>query len=194
VRGMGDPKYHDSIMSPVADKMYEYALRINKNPEVRRTAGGPGSGKTEMVLNPLLKDFNGIVLDKLTGSMPGFIKDYNKAVAAGKGTNVFGVVPDLEVAKAITKKRVAKTGRVIPDWKFNEGHAGAPNTLLEIARKFPDVGVYLKDTRGIKTKTAAQMQPWEINRKKIIEKLQSLNYTPEKIGQIVSSLTPASRR
>lgn len=187
-RGMANPKYHE-IFSNATNDAYGWALKNNPNPQIRRIGGGAASGKSEQLLSPLSKNFNGIIIDKTTQNMPGFARDYEMAKNAGKETDLYGILANLMEARKFSLKRELKNGRKIPLDQFAQGHTGAANTMLDIAKKYPDVKVRLKDNRNVVNKEQSLANPVMIDRQQIIKTLESLGYNQTDIENLVRNVS-----
>lgn len=128
--------YNDAnhpIYSQAAFDIYKDALKVNPNPKVILTGGGPGSGKTELLIKNLeRKEFDGIVYDSNLSSYQGAVKQIEEARKAGKEVEIHGILPDLEKARGFTMTREASSGRGISDKTFARGHAGFPKVVQQL--------------------------------------------------------------
>lgn len=116
--------------SKAAFQLYEDALKQNPNEGVIFTAGGPGSGKTELLVNTIDKaGFDGIIYDSNMSNLEGAKRQIEAARSAGKNVNVYALLPDLEQSRNFTLARAERTGRAISDKTFARSHASVPNTL-----------------------------------------------------------------
>lgn len=131
------------VYSRAAFKLYERALAESPH-NVIFTGGGPGSGKTEILVKTLTEagGFNGIVYDSTMVNLAGISKQIEMARAAGKEVAIYGITPDLERARAFTVAREKETGRGISDKTFARGHAGFPEV---VAKLIEDGTIHEKD-------------------------------------------------
>lgn len=121
--------------SKAAYQNYTQVLKENPHPEVAFTAGGPGSGKTEILVKTIDRGgFDGIIYDSNMSSIAGATRQIEDARAAGKSVKIYALLPDLERSRQFTVEREAATGRGISDKTFAKSHAAVPEvlrTLLE---------------------------------------------------------------
>ena len=125
---------HDTA-SKFADDLFERAMDVPSRPTVIFTAGGSGSGKTEVLLkSDPLKLFDGYIVD-------GTLKTYTKArskidLALSKGKNpvVNYVLPDIKKSWRFVKERAIKDGRPVPDDVFLKAHIGSRDTVLKLIK------------------------------------------------------------
>lgn len=124
------------VYSRAAFLTYERALSESKSPDVILTGGGPGAGKTEVLVNTL-KDagYQGIIYDSNMSSYEGVVKQIDLAKQAGKNVQIYGILPNLDQARVFTILREQKTGRGISDKTFARGHAGFPATVKKLLEK-----------------------------------------------------------
>ena len=140
------------IYSKAAYSLYEDALKESKSGQVVFTGGGPGSGKSELVVNHLKDEgYKGIVYDSNFSNFDGAKRQIEAARAAGKTVRIYGIIPNLEKSRGFTVMREAGGGRSITDKTFAHGHTGFPDTV----RRLLEDGVVTKeevrlfDTRAI---------------------------------------------
>lgn len=150
--------YNDNnhpIYSQAATKLYTRALTENTDPGVVFTGGGPGSGKSELLVNHAKEaGFKGIIYDSNFSNYEGAVRQIEAARAAGKHIRIMGMLPNLEKARGFTIKRENETGRAITDHTFAHGHTNFPEVvrqLLENGIVKPEE-VHLFDTREVDTK------------------------------------------
>lgn len=156
--------YNDNnhpVYSQAANQLFTRALTESKDSQVAFTAGGPGSGKTEILVNHLkAQGFQGIIYDSNFSNEEGAARQILEARNAGKTIDVYGVTPDLQDARGFTIKRENQTGRGITDNTFAHGHTAFPAAvanLLEDGRLKPDE-VHIVDTRNTKGLADAKEQ------------------------------------
>lgn len=149
--------YNDNnhpIYSQSAYKLFELALQKTKGDTLVLTAGGAGSGKTELVTKSLIRSgFNGIIYDSNLANYDGAVKQIDLAREAGKKIEIRGVLPNLEKSRTFTIQRENNVGRGISDATFARGHAGMPTVLAKLIEsgKVKESEVKLLDTRETKT-------------------------------------------
>ena len=130
------------IYSKAAYALYEDALKESRSGQVAFTGGGPGSGKSELVVNHLKDEgYKGIIYDSNFSNFDGAKKQIEAARAAGKTVRIYGIIPNLEKSRGFTVMREAGGGRSITDKTFAHGHTGFPDTI----RRLLEEGVVTKD-------------------------------------------------
>lgn len=140
------------IYTKKAEQMYDEALQINQNPIVKFTAGGPGSGKSEIITKEIADNFNGIVMDGTLANYDKFIENVNKATQNGKRVEVSAILTDIERAWEYNLKRERK----VPLEIFVDKHLGFVETIKKLLQDHPDIPIFVKDTRGISDLTQAR--------------------------------------
>lgn len=149
--------YNDNnhpIYSQSAFKLFELALQRAKGDTLVLTAGGAGSGKTELVTRALIRNgFDGIIYDSNLANYDGAVKQIDLAREAGKKIEIRGVLPNLERSRTFTIQREKEKGRGISDATFARGHAGMPAVLAKLIEtgKVKESEVKLLDTRNLDT-------------------------------------------
>lgn len=149
--------YNDNnhpIYSQSAFKLFELALQKAKGDTLVLTAGGAGSGKTELVTRALIRNgFDGIIYDSNLANYDGAVKQIDLAREAGKKIEIRGVLPNLERSRTFTIQREKEKGRGISDATFARGHAGMPAVLAKLLKegKVKESEVKLLDTRNLDT-------------------------------------------
>lgn len=153
-----NPQNHP-MYSKAAYKLYNDAIKTNPNPVVKFTAGGPGAGKSEILVPELSKDFNGIIYDSNFSNVDGAKQQIQAARDAGKEVQVSMIVPDLEMAHLHTVIRGKMTGRDVSNETFARNHAKSVNTLetlLQDGTLSPEeVNIY--DARKLRTPKDVKM-------------------------------------
>ena len=168
----------------MAKKEYEKQLKINKNPVVKFTGGGSGSGKSELVIDKIAKGFDGIIYDGTLSNYDSAVKKINQAIKAGKKIEIDTILPRLESAWKYVQKRRIETGRGVPLNEFIKKHVGFVNTFKKIIKNYPNIEVGLKDTRNVWTKKEAKKLPFITDRKKILNILDNVNYNKNKLNNL----------
>lgn len=142
------------VYSKAAFSLYEKALKETPNKDVIFTGGGPGSGKTDFLINPLKKKgFDGVVYDSNFSNLEGAKRQIEMAKAAGKNPIIHGIIPNLDKAYGYTKARQEKGGHGISTKTFATGHSGFPavaKALIEEGILLPQ-NVKLFDFRNVTT-------------------------------------------
>lgn len=147
--------YNDNnhpIYSQTAYKLFELALQRTKGDTVVLTAGGAGSGKTEIITKNLINSgFNGIIYDSNLANYDGAVKQIELAKKAGKKVEIRGVLPNLESSRTFTIQRENNIGRGISDATFARGHAGFPAVLQKLLENniVSESDVKVLDTRNV---------------------------------------------
>ncbi len=147
-----DTKNH-LMYSKAAFELYNKVLKTDTNPVVRFTAGGPGSGKTELLMPEISKGFDGIIYDSNLSNFEGAKNQIQAARNAGKSVEIYGIIPRLETAHMHTVIRGAETGREVSDSTFAKAHSKVPDTLAQLLKEgiVKPEEVKILDTRKIKT-------------------------------------------
>lgn len=180
-----DPKNHE-IYSAAAKKLFTRALKEDKNKTVIFTAGGSGSGKSEILISNLEKDgFKGIVYDGTMREYASTISKIKEAKASGKDIRVRAVVTDVERAWKFTQTRGERTGRFIPKDFFIDAHIGFIQTLKQLVKEGEYVAV--ADTRGINSAREARLAPLIDDPKQILDILDGIKYTKAELNQRLAS-------
>lgn len=170
-----DPKNHE-IYSQMAKDKYTSALKTNPNQVVKFTAGGSGSGKSELLLKGMVKDFNGIVVDGTFSKHGTAVDKINEALNAKKDIEISAILPDIEKAWSFAQKRGDKTGRYVPVDEFIKMHMGFVETIKKIAEESPNIDIKLLDVRGKNTKEDAKNTQFITDNKQIIDILSNVRY------------------
>lgn len=113
------------------------------------TAGGPASGKSEMIRG-LKKDFKGVIYDSNLSNLDGARKQIEALKAIGKEPEIHMVLRDPETAYRFSKVREANGGHPITDNAFVRNHAAVPGIVRTLAEE--GVPVKVIDTRGLSSK------------------------------------------
>lgn len=164
--GTGD--YSDDrhpIYSKAAFMLYERALQEVKDTDVILIGGGPGSAKTEVLVNKIAgAGFKGIVYDSNLANLEGAKRQIDLARAAGKHVQIHGILANVENAAFYTAKRAEATGRDVSEKSFINGHAGFPSVALSLIEKddIPESDVSIIDLRNVHTiEEAKKTEPVE---------------------------------
>jgi len=175
-----NPLNHEKY-SKLAKEQYTSELKNNPNPVVKITAGGSGSGKSELVIKNIGRDFNGIIYDGTFSNFKSASSKIDEAIRAGKKVEVHGILPRIESAWKFVQKRKIKTGRGVPLKTFIDKHTGFVDTFKKVIKEYPNVKFTLKDTRNIFSKKDAGNLKVIIDNNKILKALSSTKYNEKNI-------------
>lgn len=178
---------HTALMhepaSEVAKELYTKALEQDKNPRVVFTAGGSGSGKSELVVDSVVNDgYKGIIMDGTLSNYESAIKKIDQAIKAGKMPEVRAILGRIESNWKFVQKRAILEERTINLPDFVDIHTGYVNTLKRLILE-NKARIYLKDVRDIFKKSQAKIEPFISNRAVIYKKLVELNYDKQKLTE-----------
>lgn len=178
------PENH-STYSTASFKLYERMLEEVKNPTVKFTVGGTGSGKSDFVVKNEVENFDGIVYDSTGWNYDGIKKQIEAAQLAGKDVRVFGIIPDVGRARAYTFIREARGEHPVSESSFVRTHVGAIQTMLKLIED--GVPVYVLDARnslwrGNDVKNGGyQLDP--------VDLLKEVAYSEEYVKRSISGIT-----
>lgn len=193
VIGGDDMKEHfGGDYAPEKSDMYAKAAyqnvqrAIHEHPgDLTMLGGGPGVGKTEnLTKNILDSGYKGILYDTTLSNYEGTLRLIQEARAAGKNVHVFGILRNLDEARAYTLWRAKRIGREVTTEAFARGHAGFTATLRRLlengALKPSEVDLF--DLRHFPTKAeAANIIKQGISAKNPLDLLRKVRYTKEDI-------------
>jgi len=130
-----DYDLNNRIYSKAAYMLFDKVLKESHSPVVLFTAGGPGSGKTEVLAETALyHEIDCIIYDSTFSVYEGSKMQVEAARAAGKKIFVYAVLANLDAARRFTFLRERQTGRGVSDEAFARHHSGfarAIRMLLE---------------------------------------------------------------
>lgn len=175
-----DPAHHEKY-SAEAKRQYAEALKTNQNPLVKFTAGGSGSGKSELVFKTIAEDFDGIIVDGTLAEYDAAVKKINQATSAGKQVEIDAILPRITSAWKFVQKREILKGRGVPLDEFIRMHVGFAKTLVKLTEA--GYRVRLRDTRNIWTKEDAKNAPFIDDPKKIVDILSNLGYNEGRLKE-----------
>lgn len=167
--------------SKMANEAFNEALTTNKNPIVKLTAGGPGSGKTEMIIRDIEKNFDGIIYDGTLADYDKAINKIKQATNAKKEVEINAILPRIGSAWKWSQKRALTTGREVPIKVFIKKHVDYISTLKRLVNDYPDLKIRLKDTRNVFKLADAKIAPFITNKQQILDILDSLDYDVNKL-------------
>lgn len=172
-----NPERHKEF-SKKAKKEFVKQLKENKHPIVKLTAGGSGSGKSELVVSRISHEPT-IILDGTLANKRNAIKKIKQIQKYGKKPEVYYILPRIESAWKYVQKRKLESGRGVPLDVFVDKHIGALKTIKYLLKH--GVDVFLKDTRNVWTKTDAKYMPFEENKKIVLDKLNKIVYNRDEL-------------
>lgn len=169
----------------LADKEFDRSLKTCSEPTVILMAGGSASGKTEYV-SAHLRQQEALVFDGTLPTFKGARIKIKKSLKAGKQVEVHLIIPgSLQVAFFAFLNRDRKFSSL----NFYRTHAGARETTLEIAQKYPEISVRVFISEIIDSTASKTMRFKEVqfnNKQEIIEYLKENQYTEEDIRDEVT--------
>lgn len=128
--------YNDNnhpIYSGASNILLDRALKTNKEKEAVFIGGGPGSGKSELIVNHLKEQgFKGVIYDSNLSNPEGAQKALELAKKYGKEVTIIGILPNLDKARGFTITREKEKGRAISDHTFAHGHTNFPATIAHL--------------------------------------------------------------
>lgn len=179
-----DLKNHPIYSKASNDLLMEMAKKSD-NPKVIMTAGGPGSGKTELVKQQATRGFDGVVYDSNLGNYEGAKAQITQLRALGKKPEIHMMLRDPAQAFDFTKLRESAGGHPVSEGAFVRNHAatGVPAAVLRLAEE-DHVPVKLIDAREANSAKAIQDLTYEDDP---IATLKKVGYTKEQLQGIVDS-------
>ncbi|MDR1283796.1 MAG: hypothetical protein LBK99_23705 [Opitutaceae bacterium] len=117
------------------------------------TAGGPGSGKSETLIQGLVEVTDALVFDSTLTDLGNARELVAAAIAGGKGVQIAYVHRPVELAMKFAIERATKKGMYVAPARLGEDHWKAQNNLLILAKEFsgnPTVEILVFDNRGRK--------------------------------------------
>lgn len=177
-----DIKNHPIYSKAAYDLVPEMAQK-NDNPKVIYTAGGPGSGKSELVRAEAEDGFNGVIVDSNLSKPEGAAKQIEQLRAMGKQPEIHMILQDPARAYHFTKMREAEGGHPISEASFVNNHAadGVPASVLKLAQEH-NVPLKLIDARKATSPEAIRDIEPESDP---IATLKKVAYTKEQLQGIV---------
>lgn len=180
-----DPANH-AMYSKAADMLFHRAVEESKNDLVKFTMGGAGAGKSDFVVPHAADDFDGVVYDSTGWKYEGIKNQIDFAKSQGKDVRVYGIIPDIDVARAYTLQREANGEHPVSEDAFVRTHVGAVKTMIHLINDGVDVRVL--DSRGmqldkdeIKGNAQFELSP--------LDKLQNAAYDDEHVREITKGIT-----
>lgn len=188
-----DIKNHPTYSKAAYDLVPEMAEK-NNNPKVIYTAGGPGSGKSELVRAEAADGFDGVIVDSNLSKPEGAAKQIEQLRAMGKQPEIHMILQDPARAYHFTKMREAEGGHPISEASFVNNHAadGVPASVLKLAEEH-NVPLRLIDARQATSPEAIRDIKPESDP---IATLKKVAYTKEQLQGIVGDYgsTPEQQR
>lgn len=126
-----DPERSD-LYAQATYLLVERVLKSSFKKELVFLGGGPGAGKTEMVGSAIVKSgYNEILYDTTFSSFPGIEHLVQIAREHNIAVRMYGILANLEYARAHTILREHATGREVTAAAFSRGHSGFVETVRE---------------------------------------------------------------
>lgn len=190
IKDFFDQDYDDAnhkTYSQAAFLLYERALKESRD-DVVFTGGGPGSGKTEILVDQIADSgFKGIVYDSNMSNYDGVVKQIEMARADDRDVEIYGITPDLQSARTFTIQRANRTGRRISDNTFARGHAGFPDVAAKLIENgiIDESDVHILDTHDVSNDLGGAISKFTdkafVDRP--LEYLRGLGYTEANVRQ-----------
>lgn len=177
------------IYSAATDQLYKRALQETKGDTVRFTLGGPGAGKSDFLVPHLKDNFNGIVYDSTAWNYEGIKKQMTAAETAGKKVEVYGIVPDLERARAYTFARAEQGLHPVSETGFVRTHSAAIDTAIKLIQDGKDV--WIRDLRGVTTREQVARGEFLHNPLALLERVR---YNEDHVRAKIKHITPETAR
>jgi hypothetical protein len=178
-----DPEHSEKThkkSAQLADKKYADALKNRPENTVILMSGGTASGKTEYI-SAYLRRKKAIIFDGTLPTFHGAKIKIRKARKKNKKIEIHAVLPiNLETAFLAFLNR----DRKFPPEHFFRTHSSSRNTLLEVAKYFPDtpVKIFFSEYMGYGIKTDTKFIELFIpNRGTMIDFLENNQYTEREI-------------
>lgn len=175
--------YHDPASEVVA-YAFERALKEVPGDTFRFTAGGSGSGKSEILTKPWKenKSYDGAVLDGTMSNYETAKKRIRQVIDSGKEAHVFYVLNDVRKAWGFSNERAKVTGRTVPAKVFVDVHMGVIETMKNLAAD--GVKVFMIDARNLsldEAKSLVSNGKTIRDPKVIVDILEKLNYSRDEL-------------
>lgn len=174
--------------SDMAQKQFEEAVKADPNPVIKMTAGGPGSGKSEILIPEMSKNFNGVIADSPHSYLPIVQKRIEQIVKAGKKFQIRVLIRDLKNARYFTLLREKETGRGVALHYFINKHMELIDTYKKLLSENLDADIKVKDLRNITNVEEARKSNF-VTGKEALSLLNSLNYDKVKLYEELKNLT-----
>lgn len=169
--------YHNKnhyIYGRMAKDLHFAALKLPEIKKVVFTAGGSGSGKSEIILKNLKREeFQGIIVDGTLANYSDALDNIGRSLDAGKQVGIRGIVTDLERAYDFVLQREKLTGRGVPLDTFLERHFNYIEAFPRIINYFennPNISFIVYDNRSL------DMIKIETNKQHILHLFDNLSY------------------
>jgi len=180
-----DNKNH-SIYGLMAKDLLFKALQLPEIKKVVFTAGGSGSGKSEVICRHLIQEsFQGIIVDGTLANYTDAIDNITRSLDAGKQVEIRGIVTELERAYNFVLQREIRTGRGVPIDTFIERHFNYIDSFPRIMKYFknnPNINFILYDNRSLDTLKI------ETSKQQILDLFNSLSRNKDIIKTKLQSL------
>lgn len=150
-------------------------MRAARNSLVKKvifTAGGPGSGKSEVIRTSLLKNFNGIIYDSNLANYEGARKQIDALKKMGKEVEIQWIAQDPMTAYRFKKNRELEGLHAVSDDSFIRGHTKVPDVIERLIADGENV--IIRDMRGITMKKDLKNTPIIRDSAEILKRLQKM--------------------
>lgn len=167
------------IYSKAANDLVMKVAEESTAKKVIMMAGGPASGKTEVINGLKGSTDAGVIYDSNLSSVEGAKKQIEQLRAMGKEPEVHMVVQDPAAAYGFSKAREAAGGHPITDTAFVRNHAVVPENVLALAKE--GVPVYVADMRRFSSRDeiAKALSENNLYVNEPIDVLEKLGYNEE---------------
>lgn len=173
-----------SVYSGAANQLYERAVSESKNPVVKFTVGGTGSGKSDFLVPDLASGFNGVVYDSTGFNYEGIKKQIDFAKAQGKTPEIYAIVPDLARSRAYTFSRELGGDHPVTEAAFLRTHSQAIDTLKKLIADGVEVNII--DTRNLTTREQIENAEYATNP---LDLLNSLQYDEDNVKREIQGIS-----
>lgn len=174
------------IYGRMAKDLLFAALELPEIKKVVFTAGGSGSGKSEVILKNLNREgFKDLIVDGTLANYEDALDNIGRSLDSQKQVQIRGILTDLERAYNFVLQRERTTGRGVPLGTFVQRHLNYIEAFPKIMRYFednPNITFMLYDNRNL------DMIRIESNKQQIIYLFESLNYNKDLLEQQLQRL------
>jgi hypothetical protein len=166
----------------IADKRFKGLLQTSSSAHVILLSGGPASGKTEFYSEYLSKE-DCIVYDGVLPTVQGAEIKLSLIRKHGKKAKIYAIWPyDLKQAFIAFLHR----DRKFEDSYFFEKHVSARQTLLNLAKKYPDLEIRIFKNAYLQGKLNFTELEFP-NQEVLVAYLEENQYTVEEIIKLITN-------
>jgi len=181
-----DENNHQSYIQK-SDELFLFALsNETSRKQVLYTAGGSGSGKTEIILKNYENiGFNGLVCDCTLSHFERYSKHIDRTLFQNKEVIIHGILTDIPKAYKHVLLREKRTGRAVPMSAFIRTHIGFISTFPKIIQKYsqnPKLSFRLLDSR----EEEEVIEYRDVNL--ILEEMSKISYNQTFLEAIISEI------